>query len=92
MFKALGDPVRLQLVAALARADETCVCDLTPLVDVSAPTVSHHLKILREVGLVECERRGTWVYYRLRPGVLGGLATLLGAGAGTGRDDDGGHR
>lgn len=63
-FKALADPVRLRLLSIIASADgEVCVCDITPQFDVSGPTISHHLKVLREAGLVDCERRGTWVYY-----------------------------
>jgi ArsR family transcriptional regulator, arsenate/arsenite/antimonite-responsive transcriptional repressor len=66
LFKALGDPHRLTMLATLARAeDEICVCDFTSALPLNQPTVSHHLKILRDVGLVKCERRGTWVYYRL---------------------------
>ncbi len=64
VFKALGDPVRLRLMSVIASAgQEICVCDITPQFDVSGPTVSHHLRVLREAGLVDCERRGTWVYY-----------------------------
>ena len=78
MFKALGDPVRIRLFSAVASASggEACVCDL-PDVGVSQPTVSHHLKKLREAGLLESERRGVWVYYRVAPGVLGAMAGLL---------------
>jgi ArsR family transcriptional regulator len=78
-FKALGDPVRLQLMSMIASAPEgeICVCELTPAFELSGPTISHHLKTLREAGLVDAERRGTWVYYRARPGILGQLATLL---------------
>ncbi|MBO3742967.1 ArsR/SmtB family transcription factor [Actinoplanes flavus] len=78
-FKALGDPVRLQLMSMIASAPggEACVCDLTPAFELSGPTISHHLKTLREAGLVDAERRGTWVYYRARPGLLRQLATLL---------------
>jgi ArsR family transcriptional regulator len=78
-FKALGDPVRLQLMSMIASAPdgEVCVCDLTPAFDLSGPTISHHLKTLREAGLVDAERRGTWVYYRPRHGVLRQLAGLL---------------
>lgn len=66
LFKALGDPNRLAMLATLARADdEVCVCDFTDALPLNQPTVSHHLKILRDVGLVASERRGTWVYYRL---------------------------
>jgi ArsR family transcriptional regulator len=66
LFKALADPNRLTMLATLARAgDEVCVCDFTGALPLEQPTVSHHLRILREAGLVTCERRGTWVYYRL---------------------------
>ena len=79
-FKALGDPVRLQLMSMIASAPqgEACVCDLTPAFELSGPTISHHLKTLREAGLVDAERRGTWVYYRARPGIMRQLAALLG--------------
>jgi ArsR family transcriptional regulator len=78
-FKALGDPVRLQLMSMIASAPEgeACVCDLTPAFDLSGPTISHHLRTLREAGLVDSERRGTWVYYRPRPAILRQLAFLL---------------
>jgi ArsR family transcriptional regulator len=66
LFKALADPHRLTILASLARADdEICVCDFTDGLPLNQPTVSHHLRILREADLVTCERRGTWVYYRL---------------------------
>ncbi|MFC0004134.1 ArsR/SmtB family transcription factor [Micromonospora siamensis] len=78
-FKALGDPVRLQLMSMIASAEggEICVCDLTPAFDLTGPTISHHLRVLREAGLVDAERRGTWVYYRPRSGALRQLASLL---------------
>lgn len=78
MFKALGDPVRLRLFSNIASSagGEACVCDIQD-VGVSQPTVSHHLKKLREAGLLESERRGTWVYYRVAPGVLATMALLL---------------
>lgn len=78
-FKALGDPVRLQLMSMIASAPdgEACVCDLTPSFELSGPTISHHLKTLREAGLVDAERRGTWVYYRARPAIMRQLAGLL---------------
>ena len=80
MFKALGDPVRLRLVSMVASHDggEACVCDLTPAFELSQPTISHHLKVLREAGLLECERRGTWVFYRVVPAALAQLAAVLG--------------
>lgn len=66
LFKALADPHRLAMLATLSRAeDEVCVCDFTGALPLEQPTVSHHLRILREAGLVTCERRGTWVYYRM---------------------------
>ena len=82
MFKALGDPVRLRLMSMIASADEACVCDLTDAFDLSGPTISHHLKVLREAGLVDSERRGTWVYYRARPAALARLGDLLDVAAG----------
>ena len=77
MFKALGDPVRLRLMSMIASVPEICVCDLTPPFDLSGPTISHHLKVLREAGLVDSERRGTWVWYRVRPEALRQLGALL---------------
>ncbi len=77
MFKALGDPVRLRLAALIAGRPEVCVCDLTPHFTQSGPTISHHLKVLREAGLIDCERRGTWVYYRIEPDVLQALSAIL---------------
>jgi ArsR family transcriptional regulator, arsenate/arsenite/antimonite-responsive transcriptional repressor len=66
LFKALSDPHRLAIVATLARADgEVCVCDFTAGLPLNQPTVSHHLRLLREAALVSCVRRGMWVYYRL---------------------------
>ena len=66
--KALGDPIRLQLVDVLRKhAGKVCVCELTPLFDVGQPTVSHHLKVLREAGIVDSERRGLWAYYYVLP-------------------------
>ena len=78
VFKALADPVRLRLMSIIASAgDEVCVCDITPNFDVSGPTISHHLKVLREAGPVDCERPGTWVYYWPLPERLTWLSTLL---------------
>lgn len=78
MFKALGDPVRLRLFSLIAshQGQEACVCDIMD-VGVSQPTVSHHLKKLREAGLLTSERRGTWVYYRVAPSVLAALSAAL---------------
>jgi ArsR family transcriptional regulator len=81
MFKALGDPVRLRLLSMIASAGggEVCVCDLTGEFALTGPTISHHLKVLREAGLVDSDRRGTWVYYWPEPGRLRWLSALLGA-------------
>ena len=78
-FKALGDPVRLRLLSLIAShtGGEACVCDLTGLFDLTGPTISHHLKVLREAGLVRGERRGTWVYYRVQPEALRRLSAVL---------------
>ena len=79
-FKALADPVRLRLFSGVAShaGGEACVCDISVGVDVGQPTVSHHLKVLREAGLLTSERRGTWVYYAVVPEVLHTLSALLG--------------
>jgi len=76
--KALGDPIRLQLVDVLRKnAGKVCVCELVPLFDLSQPTVSHHLKVLREAGVVASERQGLWAYYYVVPGALDGLSAWL---------------
>lgn len=76
--KALGDPVRLQLVDVLRRhAGKVCVCELVPLFDLSQPTVSHHLKLLREAGIVGSERVGLWAYYFVIPDALKELSAWL---------------
>ena len=79
MFKALGDPVRLRMRSIIAshQGGESCVCDISPAFDLSQPTISHHLKVLREAGLLDCERRGTWVYYRVIPAALEQLSAVL---------------
>lgn len=78
VFKALSDPIRLRLMSIIASAgDEVCVCDITGNFEVSGPTISHHLRVLREAGLVDCERRGTWVYYWPVPERLTWVSTLL---------------
>lgn len=78
-FKAIGEPVRLRLLSLIAShaGGEACVCDLTGAFDLSGPTISHHLKKLREAGVVEGERRGTWVYYRVCTEMLAVLSELL---------------
>ena len=78
-FKALADPTRVAIVNCLSAADEVCVCNLTDTFDLSQPTISHHLKILREAGLVESTRRGTWAYYRLVPEAIAALRGALGS-------------
>ncbi len=76
--KALGDPVRMQLVDVLRKhAGEVCVCELVPLFDLSQPTVSHHLRKLRDAGIVGSERRGLWAYYYVKPEALEELSTWL---------------
>lgn len=76
--KALGDPIRMQLVDVLRRhAGKVCVCELVPLFDLSQPTVSHHLKVLREAGLVASERQGLWAYYYVNPETLEELSSWL---------------
>ena len=76
--KALGDPIRLQLVDVLRRhAGKVCVCELVPLFDISQPTLSHHLKKLRDAGLVDSERKGLWAYYYVIPDAMKELSTWL---------------
>jgi ArsR family transcriptional regulator len=72
-FKALGDPTRVAIVNRLSTAEEVCVCDLTAAFELSQPTISHHLRILRDAGVVEAEARGTWAYYRLVPDAIARL-------------------
>src|SRR5919199_2643549 len=72
-FKALSDPTRVAIVNRLAGAGEVCVCALVSEFELSQPTISHHLRILREAGLVDATRRGTWAYYRLLPEAGAGL-------------------
>ena len=79
MFKALGDPVRLRLLSLIAShpGGQACVCEISGTFDVSQPTISHHLKLLRSAGLLDCERRGTWVYYWVIPAALQQLSSVL---------------
>ena len=77
-FRALADPTRVAIVNRLAAAEEVCVCDLTASFELSQPTISHHLRILREAGLVAASRRGTWAYYRLVPETVRSLREALG--------------
>jgi ArsR family transcriptional regulator len=78
-FKALADPTRVAIINSLSAAEEVCVCNLTETFELSQPTISHHLRILREAGLVESSRRGTWAYYRLVPEAIAALRGALGA-------------
>lgn len=80
-FKALADPTRVAIINRLAGADEVCVCAFVNELELSQPTISHHLRILREAGLVEASRRGTWAYYRLVPNAIAELARALGGPA-----------
>jgi ArsR family transcriptional regulator len=79
LLKAVADPVRLQLLSLIrsSKGQEACVCDLTPAVGLSQPTVSHHLKVLTEAGLVTRERRGTWAWFQLVPSRLDDLAAIF---------------
>lgn len=79
MFKSLADPVRLRMLSLIAShaGGEACVCDLSDSFDLSQPTISHHLKVLRSAGLLDCERRGTWVYYWVIPSALQQLSAVL---------------
>ena len=77
-FRALADPTRLEIVNRLACCDECCVCDLNAAFDLAQPTISHHLKVLRDAGLVSATRRGTWAYYRLEQDAVDELRHTLG--------------
>ena len=79
-FKALADPTRVAIVNRLGSAPEVCVCDLTAVFELSQPTISHHLRVLREAGLVESEGRGTWAYYRLVPEAIERLRDVFVSG------------
>jgi ArsR family transcriptional regulator len=80
LLKALAEPVRLRLMSLIAshQDGEACVCDLSDAFDLSQPTISHHLKVLHEVGLLDRTKRGVWVYYRARTGALSDIAALIG--------------
>jgi ArsR family transcriptional regulator len=81
LLKALADPARLRLLSLVASHDggEACVCDLNDAFDLSQPTISHHLKVLHEAGLLDREKRGIWVYYRARTEAMAALGALIGA-------------
>jgi ArsR family transcriptional regulator len=80
LLKALADPVRLRLMSLVAShpGGEACVCDLNDAFDLTQPTISHHLKVLHEAGLLDRDKRGVWVYYRARTQALASLAALIG--------------
>jgi ArsR family transcriptional regulator len=82
LLKAIADPVRLRLLSLVAAHDggEACVCDLNDAFELSQPTISHHLKVLHEAGLLDRSKRGVWVYYRVRQEALTDLAALIGGG------------
>ena len=82
LLKAVADPARLRLLSLVLSHEgaEACVCDLTPYFDLSQPTISHHLKVLHESGVLDRERRGTWIFYRARPAVMAALGTLFATG------------
>ncbi len=79
MLKAIADPARLRLLSLVLSHEggEACVCDLLPLFDLSQPTISHHLKVLHESGLLDREKRGTWVFYKARPAAMAALGDLF---------------
>ncbi|MEU7990000.1 metalloregulator ArsR/SmtB family transcription factor [Streptosporangium canum] len=79
LLKAVADPVRLRLLSMIGShaGGEACVCDLTAAFDLTAPTISHHLKVLRTAGLIDSERRGTWVYYWIVPSAVNRLGALF---------------
>lgn len=79
LLKALADPVRLRLLSLVMAGEggEACVCDLLPAFELSQPTISHHLKVLHEAGLLDREKRGVWVWYRARPEAVGALSRLF---------------
>lgn len=85
LFKAVADPVRLRLLSMISchPGGESCVCDLTPAFAMTAPSISYHLKVLREAGLITSERRGTWVYYRVMPEVMARMSAVLAPPAAT---------
>lgn len=83
LLKAIADPARLRLLSLVLSHEggEACVCDLTPYFDLSQPTISHHLKVLHENGLLDREKRGTWVFYKARPQAMAALGSLFTSGA-----------
>jgi ArsR family transcriptional regulator len=84
LLKAIADPARLRLLSIVLshEGQEACVCDLTPYFDLTQPTISHHLKVLHDTGLLDREKRGTWVFYKARPEAMAALVTLLSPASG----------
>ena len=80
MFRALADPARVKVLSMLLNADELCACDLAASIGKSAATTSHHLKLLRDAGLIIGDRRGTWIYYRVVPDRLAAIRDALSVG------------
>jgi DNA-binding transcriptional ArsR family regulator len=78
LLQAAADPTRLAILRQLSEQESVCACDFTATCDVSQPTVSHHLKVLREAGWVDTERRGTWIWYRIRPAAVERMGDLVG--------------
>ena len=80
LLKALADPVRLRLLSLVASHEggEACICELNDAFELSQPTISHHMKVLHDAGLVDRDKRGVWVYYKIRPQALASLGTLIG--------------
>ena len=78
LFQGAADPTRLAILRQLAGGDEVCACDFTACCEVAQPTVSHHLKVLREAGWVTSQRRASWVYYRIRPEAVARMRTITG--------------
>jgi ArsR family transcriptional regulator len=85
LLKALADPVRLRLMSLVLSHEngEACVCDLTPAFELSQPTISHHLKVLHEAGLLDRDKRGTWVYYQAKPEAMAAVMSLFAVGGTT---------
>jgi ArsR family transcriptional regulator, arsenate/arsenite/antimonite-responsive transcriptional repressor len=81
LLKALADPVRLRLISLVAshQGGEACVCDLNDAFDLSQPTISHHLKVLHDAGLLDRDKRGVWAYYRIKTAALASVAALIGS-------------
>jgi ArsR family transcriptional regulator, arsenate/arsenite/antimonite-responsive transcriptional repressor len=88
LLQAIADPTRLAILRQLASNDEVCACDFTDCCNVSQPTISHHLRVLRQAGWVESERRGSWVWYRLRPEATARLRAIAGELSASAADTD----